>query len=316
MAKLGILFAGQGGQYSGLGTDWLKQDPDLSEYRDLASKAFGFDLQAVLEAEDGRIHETLHAQPAIVLSSFLAYQVLVKETHLVPSAMAGFSLGEYTALMASQVFSFEEGMNLLHIRATAMQECAKRHPGSMAAILGMDPSSLEHLCEEVSSDVGVVRPANYNCPGQLVISGEKAAVEVACARAKASGAKRCIPLQVSGGFHSPLMEEASPLLRNALAPLHPGIMEFPLYANVTGKPYDPVELKDNLVKQITSPVRFEETLRHMSKSGITHYLEIGPGTALSGFVRKTNPEAFVTNLDTVSQWNQVKGWLMEHGFAK
>jgi len=316
MAKLGILFAGQGGQYAGLGSDWLAIDPCFEEYVDVTSKAFGFDMNAVIHSADTRIFETMNAQPAIVLSSYLAYRVLMKETHLIPSAMAGFSLGEYTALIASEVFSFEEVMQVLHIRATAMQDCANRHPGSMAAILGMDPSSLERICEQVTSEVGLVLPANYNCPGQLVISGEKAAVETACARAKVSGAKRCVPLQVSGGFHSPLMEEASPLLRNALAPLHPGIMEFPLYANVTGKPYDPVELKENLVRQITSPVRFEEILRHMSESGITHFLEIGPGTALSGFVRKTNPEAFVASLDTVSQWNQVKGWLMEHGFAK
>jgi len=316
MASVAILFAGQGGQYELLGCDWLATYPTLQKYVQNATEALGYDLQAVLQSTDGRINETLYAQPAIVVQSLMAYQILMNETHVRPAAFAGFSLGEYTALIASRVFSYEAGLKILKIRAEAMQACAIKHPGAMAAIIGLDNERIETVCSEVSHYSGLVVPANYNCPNQLVISGDKQAVEVACDQAKTAGAKRCITLNVSGAFHSPLMKEAADHLEVALMQYTPQEAIAPLYSNVTARPYEKTTVTKYMVKQMTSAVLFEQTIRHMMESGITHFIEIGPGAVLSGFVRKINPDAIVTNLDHVSQIATIKGWLLENGINK
>jgi len=314
MGTLGILFAGQGNQYENMGLDWIQYDPRFKPLLKTTSDIFGFDLLSILESKDGRINETLYAQPAIVLSSHMAFQVLLNETRLIPSAMAGFSLGEYSALLASKVFSFESGMELLKERSKAMQQCAMEHPGSMSAILGLENAVVEQICADITKNHGIVVPANYNCPNQLVISGVSSAVEEANIRLKNAGAKRCLTLNVSGAFHSPLMKSASLRLETVLKSYEENRPLYPLYANVTGEPYVKEDIKKLLVKQMVSPVKFETTIRNMMDSGITHFIEIGPGTALSGFVRKINPEAHVTNLSSVAQLDTVKGWLNEYGF--
>ena len=316
MGSLGILFAGQGNQYENMGLDWLSYDPRFKNHLKTTSAIFGFDLLSILEAKDGRINETLYAQPAIVLSSYMAFQVLLNETGMIPSAMAGFSLGEYSALLASKVFSFESGMELLKERSKAMQQCAMEHPGTMSAVLGLDNAVIEKICADITKNQGLVVPANYNCPMQLVISGVAQAVEEANVRLKNAGAKRCLTLNVSGAFHSPLMKSASLRLELVLKTYKEFIPLYPLYANVTGKPYVKDEIKKLLVRQIVSPVRFEETIRNMIEQGITHFIEIGPGTTLSGFLRKINSEATVTNLSNVSQLETVKGWLKTYGFSQ
>ncbi len=316
MASVAILFAGQGGQYEKLGCDWLESYPLLQKYTQNASEALGYDLFEVMQSTDGRINETLYAQPAIVVQSLMAYQMLLSETHIRPAAFAGFSLGEYTALIASRVFSYEAGLKILKIRAEAMQACATLHPGAMAAVLGLDNERIETVCSEVSHYSGLVVPANYNCPNQLVISGDKQAVETACEQAKTAGAKRCIMLNVSGAFHSPLMKEAADALELGLKKFTPQTAIAPLYSNVTGKPYIQSEIQSLMVKQMTSAVLFEQTIRHMMSSGITHFIEIGPGSVLSGFVKKINPDALVTNLDKASQIATIKGWLLENGINK
>jgi [acyl-carrier-protein] S-malonyltransferase len=314
MGTLGILFSGQGNQYENMGLDWIQYDPRFKPLLKTTSDIFGFDLLSILESKDGRIHETKNAQPAIVLTSYMAYRTLLNETKLVPSALAGFSLGEYTALLASKVFSFESGMELLKERSVSMMRCASDHPGSMSAILGLDNATIEQVCFDVSKTHGLVVPANYNCPNQLVISGVSSAVEEANIRLKNAGAKRCLTLNVSGAFHSPLMLPAASRLETVLKTFVAEQPVFPLYANVTGEPYVKEDIKPMLVKQMVSPVKFETTIRNMMDSGITHFIEIGPGTALSGFVRKINPEAHVTNLSSVAQLDTVKGWLNEYGF--
>lgn len=316
MSSLAILFAGQGNQYPQIGLDWIKYDPRLIKYVNDISSIGGFNMMEIIEATDERINDTFYAQPAIVLQSVLAYKVLACETKIVPKAMAGFSLGEYSALNVSKTFDFHQTMSLVFGRAKAMQDSAIKHPGSMAAIIGLDSTSIESICEDISKSVGTVVCANYNCPGQLVISGEKEAVNAACEACKAKGAKRCIVLNVSGAFHSPLMIEAANQLKTLLSGYKAESPHCLLYCNVTGLPYQTSEIVNYLPKHIVSPVRFESIIRNMMNQGITHFLEIGPKATLSAFVKKINPEAFTINLDKVSDLENVKGWLELHGFIE
>jgi [acyl-carrier-protein] S-malonyltransferase len=316
MGSLAILFAGQGNQYPQIGLDWIKYDPRLIKYVNEISSIGGFNMMEIIESIDDTIHDTFYAQPAIVLQSVLAYKILTSETKIHPKAIAGFSLGEYSALNVSGVFDFHDTMMILFERAKAMQSCAKMNPGTMAAILGLDTLAIESICEDISNRVGTVVCANYNCPGQLVISGEIEAVNAACDACKVAGAKRSIVLNVSGAFHSPLMSEASKTLKDVLSgykTLEPTCL---LYSNVSGLPYQTSNILDYLPKHLVSPVRFESIIRNMMNQGITHFLEIGPKATLSAFVKKINPEAFTINLDKVSDLENVKGWLKIHGFIE
>jgi [acyl-carrier-protein] S-malonyltransferase len=316
MSKLAILFAGQGGQYPGMGLDWVQGDPVLQSRLQTTSSILGFDFESLLRGTDDSIHETRYAQPAIVFSSLAAYGTLVQATGVLPVAMTGFSLGEYTALSAAGVFSFSEIMTLLNVRSIAMQAAANRQMGGMSAVLGLTSEVVEAICFAVSVPGSIVVPANYNCPGQLVISGHVDAVAKANEQAKIAGAKRCVVLNVRGAFHSPLMEMAIPSLCDALSSLPLWKPKIPIYANVTGLPYVFTEIKEILCKQLVSPVLFEQTIRHMRENGITHFLEIGPGSTLSGLVRKIDPEAIVTNLDKKEQLDTVKGWLKTYGLIE
>jgi len=316
MGSLAILFAGQGNQYPQIGLDWIKYDPRLIKYVNEISSIGGFNMMEIIEANDDRIHDTFYAQPAIVLQSILAYKVLACETKIVTKAIAGFSLGEYSALNVAKVFDFHDTMSLVFERAKAMQSCALNKPGTMAAILGLDTETIESICDEVSKSIGTVVCANYNYPGQLVISGEKAAVLSACEACKAAGAKRTVILNVSGAFHSPLMSLAADSLKTVLTGYKAQSPLYSLYSNVTGLPYHTTEIIDYLPKHLVSPVRFEAIIKDMINQGITHFIEIGPKGTLSAFVKKINPEAFTINLDSVSDLDTVKGWLEHHGFIE
>ncbi len=316
MGSLAILFAGQGNQYPHIGLDWVKYDPRLIKYVNEISLIGGFNLMEIIEATDDRINDTFYAQPAIVLQSILAYKVLACETKIVPKAIAGFSLGEYSALHVAKVFDFQQTMSLVFERAKAMQSCSSKIPGSMAAILGLDTKVIESICEEISKNIGTVVCANYNCPGQLVISGEKEAVLSACDACKTAGAKRTVILNVSGAFHSPLMSLAAERLKAVLSGYKAQSPLYPLYSNVTGLPYQTSEIIDYLPAHLVSPVRFEAIIKNMMNQGITHFIEIGPKATLSAFVKKINPEAITINLDSVSDLENVKGWLEFHGFIE
>jgi [acyl-carrier-protein] S-malonyltransferase len=316
MGSLAILFTGQGNQYTQMGLDWINYDTSLKHFVDKTSIIYGIDFLKILDDTEGKINTTYYAQPAIVTTSLMAYQTLINETHIVPSAVAGFSLGEYSALIAAKVISFETAINLIFERSMAMQRCSEKQEGTMSAILGLENAVIEQLCQSISGSMGLVSPANYNCPNQLVVSGQKIAVDALNNAAKAAGAKRCLTLNVSGAFHSSMMNDAAQHMDKIFKS---SIFHKPtvsVYSNVTGKPYESEDIRQLLVKQIISPVRFEDTIRHMINHGITHFLEIGAGNVLSGFVRKIDPQIPVINLDKTYQLSGVKGWLNENGFIK
>lgn len=316
MPALAILFPGQGAQHPGMGIDWLDHDPVAAKTLDEASRILGYDLAAVLASEDKSLDDTLVTQPAIVVSSLVAYKALLRRHPLRPAAFAGFSLGEWTALGAAGVFDFESLLRFVRIRAEAMQAAAKVRPGAMAAVLGLSSEQVRAICEAVTTPSAIVVPANQNCPGQVVLSGDASAVARAAELAKSAGAKRVVPLNVSGAFHSPLMAHAAERLERALATAEPLSASAPVWSNVTAAPHGKSDLRRTLVRQVVEPVRFEATIRAMRATGITHFIEIGPGSVLSGFVRKIDPTAAVARLDGPDGLPELEGWLKEHGLVE
>ncbi|MFH0993401.1 MAG: ACP S-malonyltransferase [bacterium] len=314
MAKLGILFPGQGAQYPGMGCGWAHVHDTAARRLDEASALLGYDLALILACEDGRLDDTLFAQPATVVSSLLAFETLIQETHLQPAAFAGFSLGEYTALAASGVIAIADVITLVNTRAHAMQEAAREKPGAMCAVIGLSPEAVDTVCHQACGEGGFVTAANFNCPGQIVLSGDAKAIGRAIELSREAGAKRCVLLNVSGAFHSPLMQKAADRMIAALKPILVKTASASVYSNVTALPYGASDWKILLPKQMVSPVLFERTIRNMMENGITHFLEIGPGTVLSGFVRKISFDHPIVSLDRPEQLEQVKGWLHEYGF--
>lgn len=314
MGKLGLIFAGQGSQYAGMGLDWIEAFPAFETYLDQATKMLGYPVRAVLQGTEGNLNETRYTQPMMLFSTLMAYEGF-KTLAIEASGMLGFSLGEYSALCASGVLSFVTMMKLIQVRASLMDECASKHPGKMAAILGLDKLTVASVCEEASSS-GMVLPVNYNSPVQIVISGEVDAVLKAIQIAKEKGAKRAIELNVSGAFHSPLMQLAGVGLRDYLEPLKVFEPSVPIYMNTTAKPLHFPDLKKEMVRQIQSPVLFEQSILQMAKDGFTHFIEIGPGTVLSGLIKKNDLNLEVTHLDKAYELEALKGWLKEHGFIQ
>lgn len=273
------IFPGQGSQYPGMAKELYPAFKDLMEE---ANAILGFRITDIMfegSAED--LKETRVTQPAIFIHSTL----LAMSQPEKPDMVAGHSLGEFSALVAAGAITFQNGLRLVAARAQAMQECCEKVPGGMAAIIALPDRTIEQICEDTP---GIVVPANYNSPGQVVISGENQAVEAACTALKAAGAKRALPLPVSGAFHSPLMEPAREKLAKAIeqTPFRPPVC--PIYQNVTAKPAtDPVEIKANLLKQLTSPVRWTATVQNMVADGAARFVEIGPGNVLQGLVKRT-----------------------------
>jgi [acyl-carrier-protein] S-malonyltransferase len=312
MGKLGLVFAGQGSQYVGMGLDYIDQFPMFKGKEILASHALGYDVRSVIEGKTGDLNQTFYTQPLILLSTLLAYEAL-KTLGLKPDGVLGFSLGEYSAFYAAEIFPFDAIMKLISERARLMEQCAREHPGKMAAILGLDQPTVQSVCEQASSD-GLVLPVNYNSPVQIVISGEALAVQKAIEIAKSKGAKRAIELNVSGAFHSPLMNSAGQGLERYLNTIQFHEPKLPIYLNTTAKPLVFEKLKQEMVKQIQSPVLFEQSIVQMVQDGYTHFIEIGPGTVLSGLIKKINISLEVTHLDKASELEALKGWIIEHGF--
>ena len=294
MSKTALLFAGQGAQVVGMGQDLAEKFPTAKSWFERANTALGYDLTAIcFTGPDAELTKTEHAQPGIFLASWVAFQLLKESVpHLAFDATAGLSLGEFTALTAAGTFSFEDGLRLVRQRGKFMQEACDVTKGGMAAIIGLD----EALTREACAEAGVVL-ANLNCPGQLVISDEADKITKACELAKAKGAKRALPLPVAGAYHSPLMASAQTKLQAELARVTVNAPLVPVISNVTAQAHTtPAEISARLVEQVCSSVRWEESMRALLAQGYTRFIELGPGSALSGFLKRIDKSAQMLNV--------------------
>ncbi len=281
--KHAYVFPGQGAQFSGMGKNLYESNSVAKEYFEQANEILGFRITDIMfGGTDEELKQTRVTQPAVFLHSVISF---LTTPDLLPDMVAGHSLGEFSALVANKVLSFEDGLRLVAKRAAAMQRACEINPSTMAAVLGLEDARVEEICREFTDEVVVA--ANYNCPGQLVISGSIKGINEACEKMKAAGAKRALVLQVGGAFHSPLMEPAKEELREAIMSTHFGNPTCPVYQNVDASPYiTPEVIKENLVNQLTSPVRWTQTVQKMVEHGATHFTEVGPGTVLQGLVKK------------------------------
>jgi [acyl-carrier-protein] S-malonyltransferase len=294
MSKTALLFAGQGAQVVGMGKDLAEKFPSAKAWFDRANAVLGYDLAGIcFNGPDAELTKTENAQPGIFLVSWVCFELLKEKIpDLKFDATAGLSLGEFTALTAAGAMSFEDGLRVVRARGKFMQEACDATRGGMAAIIGLD----ETLTREVCAEAGVVL-ANLNCPGQLVISGEAEKITKAVELAKAKGAKRAIPLPVGGAYHSPLMSSAQPKLQNELAKIKISSPIIPVISNVTAQPHSsPTEISARLVEQVTSSVLWENSMRYLLAQGFTRFIELGPGTALSGFMKRIDKSAQMLNV--------------------
>lgn len=282
------VFPGQGAQFPGMGKDLYENSSLAKEYFEKANTILGFritDLMFEGTAED--LKQTRVTQPAIFLHSVIS--ALVMGEDFKPEMVAGHSLGEFSALVAAKALSFEDGLVLVSKRAQAMQKACESEPSTMAAVLGLSDEDVEEVCDGIKDEIVV--PANYNCPGQLVISGSIAGIDKACEELKAKGAKRALRLPVGGAFHSPLMQPAAEELKAAIDATVVSIPICPVYQNVNAYPQtDPASIKENLIAQLTAPVRWTQTVKNMITDGATDFVEVGPGDVLKGLIKKVNPE--------------------------
>lgn len=286
-----FVFPGQGAQFTGMGKDLYEQSPVAKEYFEKANDILGFritDLMFDGTAED--LRQTRVTQPAVFLHSVISAIALGDKFN--PDMVAGHSLGEFSALVAAGALTFEDGLKLVYARAMAMQKACEAEPSTMAAVLSLDDDTVEEVCESIKDNIVV--PANYNCPGQIVISGSIEGVDQACELLKEKGAKRALKLPVGGAFHSPLMQPASEELQAAIDAAVVSQPICPVYQNVNAYPQtDPVAIKQNLIAQLTAPVRWTQTVKNMITDGALEFVELGPGDVLKGLIKKVNSEVTV-----------------------
>lgn len=292
--KKAYIFPGQGAQFHGMGKSLYESDKKAKELFEKANDILGFRISDIMfSGTDEELKQTKVTQPAVFLHSVIAYLV---QPDLVPDMTAGHSLGEFSALVAAGALSFEDGLKLVARRADAMQKACEMNPSTMAAILGLEDAKVEEVCAGITDEVVV--PANYNCPGQLVISGSIAGIDKACEAMKAAGAKRALVLQVGGAFHSPLMEPARKELQEAIEQTEFKEPVCPIYQNVDAQPYtDPVAIKANLINQLTAPVRWTQTIQNMVADEAGTFTECGPGNVLQGLVKKINKESVTAGIN-------------------
>jgi len=298
MSKTALMFAGQGAQVVGMGRDFAAQFPTARRWFDRANEALEYDLASIsFNGPEPELTKTENAQPGIFLVSWVAFELLKER---VPSlkfeATAGLSLGEFTALAAAGVMTFDDAVRVVRQRGRFMQEACEATKGGMAAIIGLDEAATREVCAQAGVEL-----ANLNCPGQIVISGPAEKISAACELAKAKGARRALPLNVAGAYHSALMAGAQPKLRDTLAKVPIAIPMVPVISNVTAQLHAaPPDIHNRLVEQVTSPVRWEESMRYLLANGFTRFIELGPGAALSGFMKRIDKSAQVLNVADVA----------------
>ncbi|MCH5256653.1 MAG: ACP S-malonyltransferase [Lachnospiraceae bacterium] len=303
MGKIAFMFPGQGAQYVGMGKDFYDQIPVCKEMFELAGKASGLDIEALCFEENDKINITEYTQIAM-LAAEVAMLKAVEEKGIKPDVTAGLSLGEYGALAASGVMTPEDVFKIVRKRGIYMQE-AVPNGGAMVAVLGLDTEVIEKICDEVEGTVSI---ANYNCPGQIVITGEEAAVQAAVTKLGEAGAKRCVPLNVSGPFHSAMLTGAGEKLAGELDQVEIHDIRIPYIANVTADYVsDKADVKPLLQKQVSSSVRWQQTIERMISDGVDTFIEIGPGKTLSGFMRKINKDMKVLNIEKIEDLDKLTG---------
>lgn len=288
------IFPGQGAQFSGMGKDLYEANPKAKTYFEQANAILGFRItETMFDGTADELKQTNVTQPAIFIHSVI---VALTNEGFAPQMVAGHSLGEFSSLVANKCLSFEDALKLVSKRASAMQKACEINPSTMAAILGLDDKIVEEICASIKGEVVVA--ANYNCPGQLVISGSMKGIEIACEKMKAAGARRALPLQVGGAFHSPLMEPAREELAKAIESTSFSAPICAVYQNVNALPSSNIaEIKKNLIAQLTSPVRWTQTVQNMVKDGGKTFIECGPGKVLQGLVKKIEPTAEAGSLN-------------------
>lgn len=281
-----FVFPGQGAQFVGMGKDLYDNNPLAKELFEKANDILGYNITEIMfNGTDEELKQTKVTQPAVFLHSVIS--ALCMGDDFAPSMVAGHSLGEFSALVAAGALSFEDGLRLVYARAMAMQKACEASPSTMAAIIGLPDEKVEEICAEVNKDGYVCVPANFNCPGQLVISGNIDAINEACEKLKAAGAKRALPLKVGGAFHSPLMQPAKDELQAAIEKTDFHAPKCPVYQNVDGMPHtDPAEIKANLIAQLTSSVKWTKCVQSMVADGADDFTECGPGKALQGMIAR------------------------------